>query len=827
VLGSVVWIGLVVFRVRNPHVQMTSWIMVLLASLSMPLLMHWITVTLSVAPVAAPAHVLPIDALPPHAIPAAAPPDLGLPAPAPATASKALDMWSVALSIYAAGVVVLLLRLALGLALTWRIARAATPIEERWLAHGDVRLSHDIDGPVTFGSAILVPADFGDWDFRKQQAVLAHERAHVANRDFYVLLLAQLNRALFWFSPFAWWQLARLAELAEIISDAEAIELVEDRLSYAEILLDLVQGMGRLKTAGLEMARASTVRTRVERLVAAVPMPKKVAWRQRASIALAILPVAIASSGSIAYRMRPPPVIAESATEPVTAAPSRPFVNFYSLGSGPVFAIFREDVGSLCGQLTGFRKLRLTVGDDGVASYTAGLTRITFDANAERQSSELMLHINGKEVRATRIGEMPRAGDTPDAALLDQYAGPYQLSPNRVLTLAHAGDRMRARVTARPEFDITPDGTDAFASKYGDRVILLRDDRANVTRALLFEPATGARLAPRIDAARAEAIEEAFARRIAQAPDRFREQVPTPGSREAVLRGIADLRHGAPNYERMSAALAAAIHRQASGLQAQMAALGDVETIFFRGVGPGGYDIYGVKFANGSAEFRILLGPDGKAEDVLFRPDGNDEQGGIAACSQEQSLEQQANSAPIRMLLYNEAGDGIQVFKLDGKGGRTLQATIDDNMSAWITTAVNRPLLVANRSGQCLEILLPGRRTQFHNVEPSRTMQPTATRRIAPLADSEHMLRQYIEGLGRGEPNYDRMTSQVAAQTRADLLVDRAILTRLGELRAISFRGVTSIGSDIYVTHFANGTAEWRIGLTKDGTIGRIALGPQ
>jgi hypothetical protein len=38
---------------------------------------------------------------------------------------------------------------------------------------------------------------------------------------------------------------------------------------------------------------------------------------------------------------------------------------------------------------------------------------------------------------------------------------------------------------------------------------------------------------------------------------------------------------------------------------------------------------------------------------------------------------------------------------------------------------------------------------------------------------------------------------------------------------------VTSLGSDIYMAHFANGSAEWRIGLVKDGAIGRIALGPQ
>jgi hypothetical protein len=95
--------------------------------------------------------------------------------------------------------------------------------------------------------------------------------------------------------------------------------------------------------------------------------------------------------------------------------------------------------------------------------------------------------------------------------------------------------------------------------------------------------------------------------------------------------------------------------------------------------------------------------------------------------------------------------------------------------------------------------------------------------RTAPLAGSEELLRQYIEALGRGEPNYDRMTSEVAAQTRQQLPLNQAILSRLGALRAVSFRGVSSLGSDIYMAHFANGSAEWRIGLVKDGTIGRIA----
>jgi hypothetical protein len=151
-------------------------------------------------------------------------------------------------------------------------------------------------------------------------------------------------------------------------------------------------------------------------------------------------------------------------------------------------------------------------------------------------------------------------------------------------------------------------------------------------------------------------------------------------------------------------------------------------------------------------------------------------------------------------------------------------------MSFPIMTYVDSPWVIADASGKCLEIVLPGQKTRYHTVEESRAGSPPERAmppRTTPLAGGEAMLRQYIEATGRGEPDYDRMTSEVATQTRQALPFNQAILARLGPLRAMSFRGVTNFGSDVYVAHFANGSAEWRIALVKDGTIGRIALGPQ
>ena len=834
VLGSIVWVGLNLLRVRNPHVHMTSWAMVLAASLLMPLLMHWTTVTILLDPLPAPSP----EQLWPAQIPLSEPlspslpSEFGTPGVARGENVEAINWWGLATVIYALVSAVLLLRLAIGIYLTWRLVRAARPMSEPmselWASHSDVRVSDAIGGPVTFGSTIVLPPQWVEWDLPKCRAVLAHEGAHVANRDFYVLLLASLNRAVFWFSPFAWWQLIRLAELAEIISDAWALEVLEDRLSYAEILLDLMRKVQQAP-AGLEMARAGTIRARLDRILGATMAPARVGWRKRFWIAAAILPVAIVSAGTIAYHTQPASTLAIGDAGDATTTVRKPeHVSFYSFGRTSIFAMFWEG-DELFGQLSGQGKLRLSLEGYGTYSYPAAGGQITFAVGDERPPSELKFSQNGHDSLAARIAEISGPRIDPNTSL-DSYVGWYELEPYRVLAVTRDGDRMYVQETGRPKFGVAALGADAFSSNHDDLVIFLRDDQAKVTRVLFQEPVSGARIAPRLDIAKAKMVEERFARRIAEVPDRFRGQAPQPGGKEMVLRGIADMQRGAPNYDRMSAPLAAKIRRQASELQSILKALGGVESIFFRGVGPGGFDIYGVKFTRGLAEFRILLGADGKVDDVIFRADGNEGLGDVVACSGEQGLRSPADTAPIHVVFYNTAGANIRLYRLDAEGKRTAQGVIGENISTSVLTSVDSPWVVADASGACLEIVLPGQRTRYNTIEetgPDGQLRHATSRRTAPLAGSEEMLRQYIEALARGQPNYDRMTPEVAAQTRQQLPFDQAILSRLGTLHAMSFRGVTGMGNDIYMAHFANGTAEWRIGLARDGAIGRIALGPQ
>jgi beta-lactamase regulating signal transducer with metallopeptidase domain len=824
-LGGVVWLGLSLLRAANPYVQKASWTIVLVASLSMPLMMQWATLTITVQPAPAaqqaPAPVLLERSALAETQPAVVRESIG---PAP---QLEVDRWAVATVVYICGAGLLLLRLAIGTALTWRMARSATPVRTSWAAGLDVRVSREVGGPVTFGSVILLPAQFTDWDWQKREAVLAHEKAHIASGDFFVLLLASINRAVFWFSPLAWWLPYRLIELAEVTADARAIEALEDRTSYAELLLELVQSVHH-QGVGLEMARASMVPARIDRILAAVTAPPRVGWRKRLGIGAALVPLAIVAAGSLAYRMAPARAnIGESVATTTTAGRLSGHADFYALGPTSVFTVFR-DGDDVHGQVTGQPRLRLAKTADGAYSYSAATGQISFASAAEGSQSELTLRLNGQDVLAARIAELPRASGSVDTTVLDEFVGWYQLSPKRLLAVSRSGDHLRVRETGRSEFEVAADGTDAFSSAQDDVIIFLRDAERKVTEVLMEDPLSGAHRARRIDEAKAKAVEDAFARRIADVPDRFRDQVPSPGSKDAILRGIADMQNGTPDYERMSATLAAHIRRQAAELRTTFLSLGKVEAIFFRGVGPGGYDIYGVKFANGSAEFRLLLGDDGKVEDVTFQPNGNDEPGGTVPCSGEASLKSSDGNAPIRIQIYNESGDDLTLFSLDARGHRTAHGTIAGRMWSSILTNVGNPWVVADQSGQCLEIVLPGQRTRYHAVGASRTDASTLhSSRSTPQPQGEDKLRQYIEAVGRGQPDYRSMTAQVAAQTRQQLPFDQAILTKLGVLRALSFRGVTAIGTDIYMAHFANGSAEWRISLAKDGTIERIALGPQ
>jgi beta-lactamase regulating signal transducer with metallopeptidase domain len=296
-LGLGVWLLLRLLSLRDARAEIAIWIAVLAAALCMPLLIR----------------ALPGFALPDIALPSV--PQMHLPARAgqPALivitttaqppawpshlwgwlkAHRELLLWCA----YGLPVLVSLARLATGLSLTARLYAQAEPITAGWAEGKAIRASAQVSGPISFGRRIILPADFGGWSNTKLLAVLAHEESHVARGDFFVLLLAALYRALFWFSPFAWWLQARLCALAETASDEAAARLLDDRATYAEILLDVSRRANRIP-ALIAMAKGPDIGWRVDRILDEAPV-RTLGARARIMAAMAILPAACMIAGA-------------------------------------------------------------------------------------------------------------------------------------------------------------------------------------------------------------------------------------------------------------------------------------------------------------------------------------------------------------------------------------------------------------------------------------------------------------------------------------------------------------------------------------------------
>jgi beta-lactamase regulating signal transducer with metallopeptidase domain len=75
-------------------------------------------------------------------------------------------------------------------------------------------------------------------------AILAHEVAHVARRDWPSLILSRIAVALFWFNPLVWRLDREVAQQAEEAADSDAAATVEPA-RYAQTLLDWARLNGR------------------------------------------------------------------------------------------------------------------------------------------------------------------------------------------------------------------------------------------------------------------------------------------------------------------------------------------------------------------------------------------------------------------------------------------------------------------------------------------------------------------------------------------------------------------------------------------------------
>jgi beta-lactamase regulating signal transducer with metallopeptidase domain len=274
-LLAMMWIVLMVIRLRDLAAQKNAWTLIAAASLAMPFLSR------AAVLVAPPLAVLPMRT---HALPAAVPEVLhGMHA-----GLTTLPIAQASTFLYLLGMTAMMLRFAIGLGMGAKMRHHAVKLANLSVDGLDVRVSPLLRGPASFASTILLPPTYRSWDQPMLTAVLAHEQAHILNRDCYRLWLVALYRAVFWFNPLAHLLYRHLHMLSELTSDDAAAATLGDRSGYAEVLRRVASQQPRF-AAIVAMATPSTLSRRL-RMLAHDPGPvARIGLRHTVMLTCAVL----------------------------------------------------------------------------------------------------------------------------------------------------------------------------------------------------------------------------------------------------------------------------------------------------------------------------------------------------------------------------------------------------------------------------------------------------------------------------------------------------------------------------------------------------------
>lgn len=184
--------------------------------------------------------------------------------------------------VYAAGVVLLLVRLVAEPFALRRLTRASREVTDTWWRRlcdeataqlgvsrrvRLVRSDRDVM-PLTFGTiapTIVLPASADEWTDDRRRAVLLHELAHVARRDCLVQRIAACACALYWPHPGVWWAAKRLRIERELACDDRVLGSGAAARDYAGHLLEIAHAFGEAPApaTALGMARARQLERRL------------------------------------------------------------------------------------------------------------------------------------------------------------------------------------------------------------------------------------------------------------------------------------------------------------------------------------------------------------------------------------------------------------------------------------------------------------------------------------------------------------------------------------------------------------------------------------
>ena len=152
------------------------------------------------------------------------------------------------------------------------------------------------------GTCLLLPSLF--WEKispAQRQAIIQHEVAHWRRGDVWWQLWASLLALPHWFNPCAWWLQRRIEDCAEWCCDELAAAQPEQRTSYAQALLQVVEYAQPRLAVGSGMA-GGALAERIRRIVS--PVPVKETFMRKVVLIVAVMLITFAAGFRYSQRLQ-------------------------------------------------------------------------------------------------------------------------------------------------------------------------------------------------------------------------------------------------------------------------------------------------------------------------------------------------------------------------------------------------------------------------------------------------------------------------------------------------------------------------------------------
>jgi hypothetical protein len=264
--------------------------------------------------------------------------------------------------------------------------------KRRWehgtMAGVPVYLTRNV-GPAVVGllrPRIAVPRWLLELPLATQQAVIAHERAHLEGHDVRLFTFALfLLVGMPWNLPL-WWQLRRLRHAIEVDCDVRVLRQGRDATTYGEVLLAVGQRQSGYMSAVAGMAESrSFLEERIRLMIA-----KPVRWRKTLVGGFGALAFALVA---VAAQVQPPNAGGEHEIVLDASALER-YTGYYQLADS-VFLKITLDGAQLSAQLTGQPAALIYPESATSFFYKIVDAQIDFVADPSGKVTALVLHQHG------------------------------------------------------------------------------------------------------------------------------------------------------------------------------------------------------------------------------------------------------------------------------------------------------------------------------------------------------------------------------------------------------------------------------------------------